>query len=244
VATYVYGIVDCTAKPPAASGIGDAPLSLVAGSGVAALVSDLPDEAMRMGRDEMLRHAEVLEQALAEGTVLPMRFGVVMNGSDEVRGRLLERHADDLRTQLTELEGKVELNVRAVYEEDVVLAEVVREEPEIARLRKSVRDRSEDASYYDRIRLGELVAQAVERKRERDAQAVVDALSPTALAVEVGPPSHERVVVSASFLVARGRVDEFDERLEAVARDQAGRVRFKLTGPRAPHSFVELAGSE
>jgi Gas vesicle synthesis protein GvpL/GvpF len=173
-----------------------------------------------------------------------MRFGVIMDGSDDVRRQLLDRHGEDLRAQLVDLAGKVELNVRAVYEEDVVLREVVNDDPEIARLREVVHDRSEDATYYERIRLGELVAQAVERRREQDAQAIVDLLTPTTLAVDVGAPAHERVVINASFLVERKRLDAFDEVLEAVARDQFGRIRFKLTGPRAPHSFVELGGGQ
>jgi hypothetical protein len=37
-------------------------------------------------------------------------------------------------------------------------------------------------------------------------------------------------------------LDAFDALLEEVARHQFGRIRFKLTGPRAPHSFVELSG--
>ena len=244
MATYVYGIVESTARAPKAKGIGGAPLAVVAGDGAAALVSDLPDGEVQMGRDEVMTHAEVLDQALTRGTVLPMRFGVIMDGSDDVRRQLLERHGEDLRAQLVDLAGKVELNVRAVYEEDVVLREVVNDDPEIARLREVVHDRSEDATYYERIRLGELVAQAVEHRREQDAQAIVDLLTPTTLAVDVGAPAHERVVINASFLVERKRLDAFDEVLEAVARDQFGRIRFKLTGPRAPHSFVELGGGQ
>ena len=242
MATYVYGIVEPSAKAPASNGIAGAPLAIVAGDGAAALVSDLPGDQVRMGRDEVMMHAEVLDDALARGTVLPMRFGVVMDGTEDVRQQLLERHRDDLRSQLEELAGKVELNVRAVYEEDVVLREIVRDDGEIANLREVVRSRPEDATYYERIRLGELVAQAMERKREEDAQRILGAMEPATLAVDVGAPAHERVVLSASFLVERARIDAFDEMLEAVARDQAGRIRFKLTGPRAPHSFVEFGG--
>jgi hypothetical protein len=243
VATYVYGIVESTARAPKRSGIAGARLAVVAGDGAAALVSDLPDGNVRMGRDEVLMHAEVLDHAMAKGTVLPMRFGVVMDGADDVRLQLLEPHGEDLRSQLAKLADKVELNVRAVYEEHVVLREVVTEDPEIARLRDAVRDRPEDATYYERIRLGELVSQSVERKREADGQAIIDWLAPETLAADIGVPAHERVVVTVSFLVERSRLDAFDELLEAVARDQVGRIRFKLTGPRAPHSFVELGGA-
>jgi hypothetical protein len=50
-------------------------------------------------------------------------------------------------------------------------------------------------------------------------------------------------VLSASFLVDREQLNQFDEALEEVAAGQAGRIRFKLTGPLPPHSFVELAGA-
>jgi hypothetical protein len=243
VATYVYGIVDPDAQP-SGSGIAGAPLGVIALGGAGALVSDLPDGELKMGRDEVMTHSEVLERAFGHGTVLPMRFGVVMDGSDEVRQLLLERHGERLRAQLDELEGKVELHVRVAYEEEALLREVISENQDIARLSHDVRGRSPDATYYGRIRLGELISEAIDRKRERDAQEIIDALSPVSLALDVGAPTHERVVVSASFLVERKRLEQFDSVLEEIAAGQAGRMKVKLTGPRPPHSFVELAGNE
>jgi hypothetical protein len=243
VATYVYGIVEANAQPPEGGGIADAPLSLVAGDDAAALVSDLAAREVRLGREEILVHARVLEQALARGTVLPMRFGVVMDGPDEIRQRLLQAHAGELRAQLTGLEGKVEVRIRGVYEEQALMSEILREDRAIARLRDSVRGRPDDATYYERIQLGEAVAAAVERRREHDSRNIVDLLARSALGVELSKLAHERVVVNASFLVERKRLDEFDEALDLLADDQAGRMRFKYTGPLPPHSFVEFAES-
>jgi hypothetical protein len=189
----------------------------------------------------VLRHAHVLERALELGPVLPMRFGVVMSGPEEVRSRLLEDHAEELRAQLTEFAGKVEIRIRAVYDEEALMHEVVRGNPEIASLRDTVRAGSDDATYYDRIRLGELVAAGVERLRERDAEAIVDTLAAAALAVEVGDSTHERVVVQASFLVERDRLPKFDRIVDDIAGSYGGGIRFKYTGPLPPHSFVELA---
>jgi hypothetical protein len=185
-------------------------------------------------------HARVLERALNRGPVLPMRFGVVMSGADEVRSRLLDEHGAELRAQLTELEGKVEIRIRAAYDEASMLREVVREHPEIAALQASVKGRPADATYYDRIRLGESVAAAVGRRRERDAQVIVDALAAASLAVATGDAPHERVVVQASFLVEREHLAAFDSTLDQVAEDYGGEIRFKYTGPLPPHSFVEL----
>jgi hypothetical protein len=101
----------------------------------------------------------------------------------------------------------------------------------------------DDATYYGRVELGELIARAVERKREVDSGVILDTLVPLALAVDVAEPAHERIVLGASFLVEHGRIGEFDAAVEEVARGQAHRMRFKYTGPLPPHSFVRFAGA-
>jgi hypothetical protein len=240
---YIYGIVGEAMPKPEGSGVAGARLGLIAGDGVAALVSDVADDELTAGREEVLVHARVLEEAMAHGTVLPMRFGVVMDGPTEVRRELLERHATELRQHLDRLEGKVEVNIRSIYEQDVLMSEIVREDQDVARLRASLREQPDDATYYGRIRLGELVAAAVQRKRELDARSLLGELSEYVLDYTLAESAHERVVFTASFLVDRTRLGEFDDAVDRVADAQAGRMRFKYTGPLPPHSFVELAGA-
>jgi gas vesicle protein GvpL/GvpF len=240
VTDYVYGVLATTASAPSGNGIRDKPLRLVSGDGMAALVSDLDTAELELGREELLTHGRVLSDALEHGTVLPMRFGVVMDGDDDVRTRLLEQRAPDLRAELERLAGTVEVNIRATYDEQRVMREVLAENPSIAHLRDRVRGRPEDATYFERIELGELVSNALARKREEDAANILAALRLLALDVEVGETTHERVVLSAGFLVERARLGAFDEVLEALAEGNGGRLRFKYTGPLPPHSFVQL----
>lgn len=242
--TYVYGVLDATDPAPQGTGIGGAPLHVIAGDGVTALVSDLPTESIRLGREEITLHAEVLERALAGGPVLPMRFGVVMEGEPAVRSRLLDAHREALRTQLEDMKNKVELRIRATYDEDTLMREIVESSSEVKRARDSLRGKPEDATYYDRIQLGELVASELERRREHDAEQILARLSPLANDVHVAPGGHERVALNASFLVEAQRVADFDQAVDKVGRDQAGRMRIKYVGPLPPHSFVELSGGE
>lgn len=239
---YVYGVVPASAVPRVGgSGIGGSAVHTVSGDGAAALVSDVPDEELVAGRDELMVHARVLEEAFAEAIVLPMRFGMVMAGEDGVRRDLLDLHREELLSQLERFEGKVELRVRASYEEAALMREVVLEDTEIARMREGLKDQPEDATYYERIRLGEMVAQAVEQKRSQDAQRILDALEPLSLAIDISELTHERVAVNASFLVERGRLEEFDRAVDEIGRSESGRMRLKYTGPLPPHSFVELS---
>jgi hypothetical protein len=241
MALYVYGVVSASAAVPDCPGIGGAELRLIADDGLAALVSPAPAEELAMGREALDAHARVLQEAHALDTVLPMRFGMLMGGDEEVVQRLLSPLRDELREQLGSLAGTVELKLRASYEEDSVLREIVRENEEIARLRDQLRDASPEATYYGQIRLGELVAQTLERKRERDAAEILGALQPLALALDASPPPSERIVFVASFLVARAQIDAFDAAVNQVGQAQAGRMRFTYTGPLPPHSFVNLA---
>ena len=162
---YVYGIVEESADAPSAPGIAGADLRVISEDGVGALVSSLPDRRLEMGRDEILTHSRVLSEALSKGTVLPMRFGIILDGPDAVRAQVLSQHARQLRSQLKRFDGKVELTVRAIYEEETLMREILQEHGQIARLRAALRGKPADATYFARIQLGELVSEAVARTR-------------------------------------------------------------------------------
>jgi hypothetical protein len=215
-------------------------LELVTADSVAALVSTVPDTELRMGRDAITTHARVLEDVHARETVLPMRFGLVMGG-DQIRRELLDARREELVSQLAEFADKVELKLRATYDEQTLLRDLVIEDREIANLRASLQGAPEDATYYARIRLGELVAHAIERKRALDAEQILEELSPLAVAVEAVEPTHERIALNASFLVPREGVARFDAAVDRIGEAQAGRLRLRSVGPLPPHSFVRFA---
>ena len=241
-AKYVYGVVRARSKSsPKLKGINGKPLRVVASGGVGALTSDVPDGPLEAGREELLAHSRVLEQAIRRGVVLPMRFGVVMPTESSVRHDLLEAHREELERQLDEMDGKVEVNIKGLYEEQSVLREVIEEKPEVAKLRDSLQGKPEDATYYERIRLGELVAEVLTEKRAVDQQRAVDRLAEHAIAVDVGEPMHERMAVNASFLIDQDRIADFDRAVDELGSEEAQRIRFRYTGPLPPHSFVELS---
>lgn len=241
-AKYVYGVVPAKARAPKTSGIGRRRLHTVAGGEIAAIVSDAPNSELTAQRDDVMAHSRVLERALAEGAVLPMRFGVVMPDADAVREQLLEPYADELAVQLEQLTGKAELHVQAVYDEQALMREVVEAHPQIGARTKALGNRPADASYYERIELGQLVAEAVERARTADSEAILDTLEPLADALEITSPGHEREAARIFFLVDDARLRDFDAAVDELGRANEGRLRFKYTGPLPPYSFVSLPG--
>jgi hypothetical protein len=241
-ACVVYGVVHADAAPDGLpDGIAGAPVRVVAGGGLGALVSRVEGPQVRATRRDLLSHSRVLERALAAGPVLPLRFGTVLADEDSVVSDVLEAHRDELKALLDRFESKVELRVKGFYVEEQVLREVLRADPAIARLSESTRGLPESAGYGARVRLGEAVARAVEATRSRDAGEIVGRLRVLADEVAFDEEAREGVAVAASFLVDRDRVAAFDERMDELARRHEGRIRFKYLGPLPPHSFVSLA---
>jgi hypothetical protein len=240
---YVYGVVPATAAAPSRRGISRRRVKKVVFAGIAALVSDVPPGELVVEKDDLMAHSRVLEQALEGGVVVPLRFGTVMADSEAVRDELLERFHDGLAAQLAQLDGRVELHLRAVYEEDGLMAEIVASHRDIARLRQSLRGQPADATYYQQIRLGEMVARAVEDARERDLEAILELLAPLAVASDVGAVEHEQVAANISFLVEADDVASFDAAVNELGRASHGRLRFKYTGPLPAYSFVEQAAA-
>jgi hypothetical protein len=241
-AKYVYGIT--RPRPRSGSvgkGIQGKPVRVLTADSLGALTSDVPPGPLEAGRDELMAHSRVLERAMEKGIVLPMRFGVVLTSESAVCAELLDAHRGELEAQLDQLDGKVEINVKGMYEEELVLRQVMDENSEVKTLNAAISGKPEDATYYDRIRLGELVAAVLSDKRSADEHQIVTRLARHAVDHEVAPPAHERMAVSASFLVERERLPEFDRDLEEIAAEHGGTIRFRYTGPLPPHSFVELA---
>jgi hypothetical protein len=244
---YVYGVIAAGAagwRPPS-EGVDDQPVELLERGTLAALVSDAPRVPVKANRRNLMAHSRVLQSVIGERCVLPMRFGVVMPDRAAVEAELLGQNSDWLAAQLRVFETYVELDVRALCPEDELLRTVVRERPQLAELRESLRGRPGPATYYERIRLGELVAAAVAEKREEIAGWVAGALGRLAAATKVAEPLHEQMLANVAFLVDRERVPEFDASVEALDRELGEQIRLRYTGPLPPHNFVDVeAGTE
>src|SRR5438105_14121423 len=83
-AVYVYGVVAAPGPPPGTLGLADAKVELVEHGELAALTSAVPSGPLRAKRRDLLKHTEVLQDAYAAGTVLPLRFGTVFRGASSV----------------------------------------------------------------------------------------------------------------------------------------------------------------
>ena len=238
-ACYVYGVVRGKARlPDDLVGLGGANVSIVRHGDLAGVVSEIsPGQALGT-RDDLLAHEDVVETLATETTTLPLRFGAVVTTPDALVEEMLVPYHDWFMDVLDGLSGTREFAVIGAYVEDVLIREVLEEEPEAARLRERIRELPEDAAYYDRVRLGELIVKAMDEKRQADTEELVAALEPYTADAALRAPAGEDTAADVAFLVAERRLPEFEDAVDALGERWAGRVRLRMVGPLAPYDFV------
>ena len=230
---HVYGIVRAADGRP----VEDPDVRRVVHGDVAALVSDIDRDDLLASR--VLRtHWRVLEEAAANASVLPVRFGTVMADDRAVVEQYLQPLHDELAAGLAEMDGKVQLTLKGTYREDALMAGIVARSSAIDRLRTEVEKLPPAAAYYKRIELGQLVAAAVEATREQDTQRALGQLEPLALAVRPEGQSTVNAAFNLAFLVERGRVDEFSDAVAALRHEVQDWIDLRYVGPLPPYSFT------
>lgn len=237
MAVYVYSIVskDHPTRLDDLHGVGDPPgrLRTVTAGVLAAVVSDAPED-LRPRRRDVLAHQEVQERLMADGAVLPLRFGMTAEDDESVR-KALEDKAGEYGEQLQKLDGVSEYNLKVSWEEEALLRRILLESEEIRELNTATRSGSGTPEMS--LALGELVAQEAEARQQALAAGIVEALRPYARGDSVSVPSGDDFL-NVSFLVHDEEEEMFLATGISLANQLGEECGFRLRGPLPPYSFV------
>ncbi|KUL53112.1 GvpL/GvpF family gas vesicle protein [Streptomyces sp. NRRL S-1521] len=241
--TYVYGIASSAhpALPDGMEGIGKpaCTVRVLKHGDLAAIVSDAPED-LKPKRRDLLAHQNVLSEAGAAGSVLPMRFGSLAPDDETVVSVLGER-AEHYGERLRALDGKVEYNVKASHNEQAVLHQVLAENQEL-RAMVEANQRQGGGSQEEKLKLGEAVSNTVRAREQSDAVEVRRALEPTAEAIEPGPEG-TGWLANISFLVHRDSAEGLLAAVEELRANQP-QLELRVHGPLPPYSFVDPGPSQ
>ncbi|MBV8084256.1 MAG: GvpL/GvpF family gas vesicle protein [Chloroflexi bacterium] len=205
---------------------------------LAAVVSDTPLVVYDPTRENALRHEQVNETVMNDYTVIPMSFGTVFKRRDDVVA-FLDGTFDALMDVLQKMRDKIELGLKVNWERDAIIREIEEENEEISRLKAEI-NRTSSSTYFARMQLGRLVDQALTKKSDEYVSEVYDHLRDTAVASRAGKPIGDKMILNAAFLVERDKANEFDTKVQEIARKYEGKLAFRYTGPWPPYNFVNI----
>lgn len=222
----------------------------VAYEDLACVVSDSSDIKYESTRTNMIAHETVIEQIMLRGfTVLPIRFGTVTSKSspspeDDIRQKLLKSGSRELHELHNQMEGKIELGLKVLWrDEKTIFEEIIAENREIHRLRDSLIRRPPEATYFDRMRAGEMVKAALAVKRDKEADKLLSKIRPLTDRIKENKIIMDRMVLNAAFLVDKRQEEAFDAIVQKLDEELGERMVFRYSGPNPPFNFCEIVVS-
>jgi len=242
---YLYGIVASNKQqdlgPLGIGGRGDRVYTIVY-QNIAAIVSRSPIIKYHVTRDNVQAHTRVLETVARAHTVLPVRFCTIAKNEEMIVSHLLKTRYQEFIDLAREMEGKIELGVRARWKDmDAIFTEVAEENKSIKMLKEaSLREKNQQIKYANSIKIGEMVKKALEQKRKREAQQVLEAIKPLCLTYKESPIYGDMNLFNATFLVRKTQENDFDEKTNSLQDKYQDRILLIYTTSIVPYSFVEL----
>jgi gas vesicle protein GvpL/GvpF len=211
---HLYAFTEAVAALPACTGVAGERVEARTLDDVVAVVGALAAPVAETP-SAVLAHGLVVE-SLAEQSpsVLPARFAEPFADDDSLRSALAPRLAE-LRRRLVRVRGCVELAVRAMDGRDA----------------PSSGPAGSGRSYMRALA-------STHAERAAAAESIHRPLHALAAESRVVPPAQGRTVLQASYLVRRGDIGAFADRVEQLAGRHPD-LAVVCTGPWAPYSFVE-----
>ena len=209
--------------------------------GIRAIVSDTMSTKLRPERRNISAHQAVLHSLTKQGTVLPMRFGIIARNADAVQN-LLTSNKKSIQEHFKRLNGRVEMGLRVSWDVTNIYEYFVALHPVLSEVRDEIWSKNPTASSRrdEKVRLGNLYESLRTADRKESTEKVKEILIEYCEDIIENPVKKEKDVMNLACLVDRDRIDEFATGVFQASKLFDNVYLFDYTGPWAPHNFVTL----
>jgi len=207
---------------------------------LACVISSTPMTKYVISRENLIAHEKVIEEAMKDYTVLPVRYCTIATSTEEVRNLLMKRY-QELKNLLRSMDNKVELGLKVFWQDmEGIFKEVGSSHKEVRNLKERLTQNSSLPSLDEKVDLGKKVKEALEKKREAEAEEILDVLRPKCVELRNNKIVSDNMILNCAFLVDKAHEREFDDLVEDLSQRYKDRLKFKYVGPVAPFNFAEL----
>ena len=205
----VYGVLRDNQHWPLLTGPDDRPVVSVAAAGLSAACSLAPVDCQNPATNQLLRYAAVVEALFQHGTVVPFRYGCLLDGETHIAD-LPRTRQEELSALLEAVDGCVEMGLRLIprEQEPAVNPKVCPGEPEA--LPQPGAPRSPGVSYLSNRQAHFAAIDRRRRLADEKASQLRQAFQAVTVRFAADPPSPKAATPLAfHFLVRRGDIESF-----------------------------------
>lgn len=245
---YIYCIVETKQErnfgPIGIGDRGDEVLT-IGYNDISMVVSNHPMTKLVVSRENLIAHEKVIEQVMQEfDSVLPVRFCTIAASADEIRN-LLDRRYREFKNLLKNMDHKVELGVKGIWKNmELIFKEIAEENKEIKRAKERIQNKGGMGGFSNvvqaKMEIGKMVEQSLAKKKEKEAQEIVDFLRRTSFEYKLNKTVGDEMFMNAAFLVDKGREKEFDNIMDDLSEEYKDRIKFMYAGPLPVFNFVNI----
>ena len=242
---YLYGIVwkgeEGTTGGPVKLLGQQREIEFIAPGDLGFLASQLEVEGqLRASRRNVQKHSKILTDLLSKfGTLCPVSFGTVLDSRGKVI-QLVEENYDEIEQTMVQIEDQVEYGLKAYWDPDEVAGVIGEEDKEVRKFKSRLQKGDLEDSYENTLRVGELIEDKMDERRDILEEDVLDFLAPVTNQWQTGDLFDERMAVNFAFLLDRSDEKDFDRAMQELGESQESYLTFNYNGPWPPFSFVDL----
>lgn len=241
---YVYCIMDCEENSPPMqlgnTGIGENPVYTIGHKDICAVVSTIPFKEMESSMNDIVAHQRVVEAARERGTVLPVRFGVILKNEEGVK-KLLASSYKDYSKKISTLHGKDEIGIKVLIDKSSLkkIQESAEEQSaEIKKIKAEMSSAKPGTTYFLKLRLQDAVKNETLRRIDQLVGEINRTLTSAAEDSRTLKNDVSEIILNAAYLVDRSRTQDFDAKLKDLRNKyESSGLTLHRSGPWAPYSF-------
>ena len=186
----------------------------------------------------LVKHQTVIEKIMKDHTIIPMKFGTFACNDNEV-AQVLKRGYSQFKELLTNIDGKIELDVAAIWtDSNGIIKEIGEEDKEIRELKAEIAKKPPSSTLQDRIKIGMMIKDVLDKRREKEQAHIIDFLKEATVDFQKHQVMDDKMVLNCAFLLEKSKEPDFDARLKALDKEYNQKVNFRCVGPLPPYSFA------
>ncbi|MDP2279984.1 MAG: GvpL/GvpF family gas vesicle protein, partial [Nitrospirota bacterium] len=184
----------------------------------------------------LLKHQQVIEKVIDSYTLIPMRLGTYAFNIEEVKEILCKGYMK-FKDIFRKIDNKIEIDVVATWNDLNSVIKEIGEAQEIKELKEKMMSKTEGISVEDQIKVGSLIKNILNAKREKISSEVKSVLEGVSIDLKMHDLLDDRMIFNAAFFIDKVRKNEFEKELDALNESYGGKIDFRCVGPLPPYSF-------
>ncbi|MBM7621866.1 hypothetical protein JOC95_003774 [Bacillus tianshenii] len=214
------------------------PLQLIDYKEFSMVVANAPIKIYHPKKDNLLTHQSVVSSMMEISSVIPMSFGNVFESEADVQFLMKSLH-DEFVEIFTKIENKIEVGLKILGKDEWLKSEINKNQKAI-KLKEKIKGKSEAASYYERIELGDMAQRFMKEKMQACMKEIFLPLAEKAVSAKQNETIGGKMLINASFLIDREDEAQFDELVNELYEKWSDKVEFKYTGPWPAYNFIDI----